>query len=192
MLLIPTPTQILGWKKPTSLPQLFLTHTFQKILIYARVHLSPHGLLLVTFPAKWFCFVLFLILTDASLDVLLVVCPYNKVNWAKPRGENVFKSLLERKETLHKNKGNPVPLETGCCGKKEHTEKDSVVIQRECKSQNSCQGRRTGVQNTRRAWLPGSLSPAQRASCPSFLEDKPHIFLTEVRRILEFPRCSAG
>ena len=53
---------------------------------------------------------------------------------------------LGRKKTIHQKKGNTVPLETAAVAKKqkqqqqqnEHTEKDSFVIERECKSQSPC------------------------------------------------------
>lgn len=57
-----------------------------------------------------------------------------------------------RKKTIHQKKGNTVPLETAAVAKKkkkECTEKDSFVIERECESQNPCQHRRREAEN---AW----------------------------------------
>lgn len=130
-----------GRNQPVCLG-LFLASTFQEMLIYTRGNLFPLWFISSYFSNKVF----FPPLTSTSLDVLLVVCPCNKVNWAKPRGEDSFKCLLERKKTIHKKKGNTVILEIVCCGKKKHREKDSFGIQREHKSQNSYQHRRTEVQ----------------------------------------------
>lgn len=86
-----------GRKQPFCL-RLFLASTSQENLIYTRGNLFP----------SWFIssYLFFLNkvpqpptpLTSTSLDALLVVCPCDKVNWAKPRGGEVFQMSFGRKE----------------------------------------------------------------------------------------------
>ena len=91
---------------------------------------------------------------------------------------------LGRKKTIHQKKGNTVPLETAAVAKKknERTEKDSFVIERECKSQNSCQHRRIEAWNA--GWAVARLAPdTQRTPNPPYQEDELYVFPPEVQKI---------
>ena len=96
---------------------------------------------------------------------------------------------LGRKKTIHQKKGNTVPLETAAVAKQqqqqqqnEHTEKDSFVIERECKSQNPCQHSRIEAWNAPRA-VARLATDTQRTLNPPFQEDELYVFPSEVQKI---------
>ena len=93
-----------------------------------------------------------------------------------------------RKKTIHQKKGNTVPLETAAVAKKnkktkkERTEKDSFVIERECESQNPCQHRRREAENAWRA-VTRLVADTQRTPNMPFQEDELYVFPSEVQKI---------
>ena len=101
----------------------------------------------------------------------------------------MLSNVFGKKENNPPKERQHSSFRNSCCGKKknkktkkERTEKDSFVIERECESQNPCQHRRREAENAWRA-VTRLVADTQRTPNMPFQEDELYVFPSEVQKI---------